>query len=1005
MRSHWRKCVSMVALCVATASGLWAQSQATTGVIEGRVSDESSAVLAGATVTLRNTATNFEKVVTTGSDGRFRGLLLPLGPYRIAVSADGFSTMVREGLDLAVGQTINLDIQLQVSAVEQEIVVTGEAPVVETTRTEGSTRIPDQAVESLPNNGRNFLEYTKLTPGVTIVQGPDGDELSINGQKGIHNNVSVDGADFNNPFFGEQRGGQRPPFTFNLDAVKEVVVVADGAPAEFGRSSGGFVNVVTKSGTNDRQGTAHVFYQSDSLSSDPAAPGGGKADKGDAEQMQYGFTLGGPLKADKLFYFLSADMQEAEKTKQVDPSRIEPRVVNYFTSIGIPNENGPITRTNDALVALAKLDWLASAANMATLRYSYTDSEQVNGTFDVDSWGRSANAIEKDDSYSFTGSLATTLSGNLLNEARGQFAHENRPRPYNGPIVPSTGRPLPDTAFDFGNAYRFGLPFFIPVEYYDERTQIMDNLTWLKGAHTVKTGVEWNDVVSSQTFIGFANGRYIFDSTDGFLNFARNPLYVTCSNGASSETGVCPAGSSITGPVLLYLQTAGVGGRTIEEAGTQKIRQHEPAVFLQDQWQPRANLTIQAGLRWEAQLQPDNRIPKEELFYFPFIGKTVTNAQGTFEFPSDGTIPDDKEMFQPRLGVSWDPKSDGSSVFRATAGIFAARIPGLSLASTRSTNGSIGQTLFRNSALTGILGPVPAYPGLIPASQVGDPFLPEVFVFDKDFKNPRTTAASLSYESEFGGNYTWLIKGNYAKTDHVTRFINPNDPLNGCPWSTGLPPGGFNGITCAGPEGASGLHVVSSDARSRYWGITGGLTRRLSGNLEFQAYYTYSKDKSDDDNERDPFTYRYAKITDLDAEYGYSDRDQRHRVNAWLLWQAPLGLDLNLRYSYRSAQPKSITATGADAQTPQARINPDGSVTRRNLGRKDNEFNGLDFRLTRDFELGAITVQPIFEVFNVFDEPNFHRPESTNLVFNFDGTVQSGAGEPRQMQLGVRVVF
>ncbi|HKG17161.1 MAG TPA: carboxypeptidase-like regulatory domain-containing protein, partial [Solirubrobacteraceae bacterium] len=234
-------------LVVALASGVFAQSQATTGVIEGTVYDPDGGVLPGATVTLTNTATNFEQVATTGNEGRFRAVLLPLGPYRITVSLEGFATLIREGIDLAVGQTINLPIRLQLAGVEQEITVTAEAPVVETTRSEGATRIDDKSIEGLPNNGRNFLDYTKLTPGVTIVQGPDGDELSINGQKGIANNISVDGADFNNPFFGEQRGGQRPPFTFNLEAVQEVVVVADGAPAEFGRSAGGFVNVVTKS--------------------------------------------------------------------------------------------------------------------------------------------------------------------------------------------------------------------------------------------------------------------------------------------------------------------------------------------------------------------------------------------------------------------------------------------------------------------------------------------------------------------------------------------------------------------------------------------------------------------------------------------------------------------------------------------------------------------------------------------------------------------------------------
>src|SRR5204863_5611740 len=170
-------------------------------------------------------------------------------------------------------------------------------------RTDGATRLDQKAVEGLPNNGRNFLDYTKLTPGVTIVQGPDGDELSINGQKGISNNVSVDGADFNNPFFGEQRGGQRPPFTFNLDAVKEMVVVADGANAEFGRSMSGFVNVITKSGTNDMNGTAHVTFKNDSLSSNAKNPDGTSQPKFDSTQTQVGFTAGGPLTRDHLFYF------------------------------------------------------------------------------------------------------------------------------------------------------------------------------------------------------------------------------------------------------------------------------------------------------------------------------------------------------------------------------------------------------------------------------------------------------------------------------------------------------------------------------------------------------------------------------------------------------------------------------------------------------------------------------------------------------------------------------
>src|SRR5207302_3522623 len=243
-----------------------------------------------------------------------------------------------------VGQTLRVTITLKQATAAEQIVVTAVAPLIETARTEGATRIDEKAVEGLPNNGRNFLDYTKLTPGVTIVQGPDGDELSINGQQGISNNVSVDGADFNNPFFGEQRGGQRPAFTFNLDAVKEMVVVADGANAEFGRSMSGFVNVITKSGTNNHGGTAHVTYKNDSLNADAKLPNGGSV-KFPAKQTQAGFTVGGPIKRDELFYFGALDYQKGETTKQTNPARIEQRVVDAFAALGSPAENGPIKHT------------------------------------------------------------------------------------------------------------------------------------------------------------------------------------------------------------------------------------------------------------------------------------------------------------------------------------------------------------------------------------------------------------------------------------------------------------------------------------------------------------------------------------------------------------------------------------------------------------------------------------------------------------------------------------
>ncbi len=1002
LRSSLR--VFLVALFLgALRISVLAQSQATTGVIQGTVSDASGGVLPGAGVALRNVGTNFEQISTTDRDGRFRGVLLPLGPYRVTVTLSGFRTLVRDGLTLEVGQTINLPLRMDLSTVTQEVKVTAEAPLVETSRTEGSTRIDQKAIENLPNNGHNFLDFTKLTPGVTTVQGPDGDELSVNGQKGIQNNISVDGADFNNPFFGEQRGGQRPAFTFNLDAVKEVVVVADGANAEFGRSSAGFVNVITKSGTNDMHGSAHLFYKDHNLSARPENPDGSRSPEFDSNQYQAGATLGGPLMRDSLFYFLSGDYQRGRTTKQTDPNRIEPAVVNALAALGSPAENRPVERTNDARVFLAKIDWQLSSTNLATGRYNYTYADQANGTFDVDTWGATANADELDHSNSGTVALLSTLSGNLANEFRGQWAREDRPRAYQGPSIAGQNRPLPDTAFDFVRSYRFGEPFFIPVDYHDTRIQLVDNVSFLIGQHSLKAGVEYNRTESSQTFVGFANGRYIFGSTAGFLNYVANSRYVECSNGSSSPTGACPAGTTITGPVLLYLQFAGVGGRTAADAGTQTIRQTEPSVFLQDSWQPTPTLTISAGLRWEAQIEPDPITPPSEVFYSGFIGRTSKGQT----FPSDGTIPSDKKMWQPRLGISWDPFADGKTVVRANAGIFYARIPGLVLAGSRSTNGSIGQTIFRASFFGNFGGPLPpAYPGIVPPSQLNSiPDHPDVTVTSKDFQNPRTTSVGIGFDREILPGIAAILKYNQSKTVHLTRFVDRNASELGSPFATGLGAGGTNGI--------AGLTTVESTASSRYWGWTVGFNKRFENHYGFQVYYTYSKDKSDDDNERDPFSFRYAKIhedpsdpsAEFSKEWGYSDRDQRHRLNAWFLWNAPGSVDINFRYSYRSAQPLDVTSAGVPTNGPGDRINADGTVTRRNLGRKDNQYNSLDLRISKAFKIAALTIEPGVDVFNVFNSKNLRRPQVTNLIFNFDGTVQAGVGDPRQIQVGLRVLF
>src|SRR6267143_92289 len=270
--------VGAALVLVGAPARLGAQGQATTGIIRGMVTDPSGAPVANATVILHEAQTNFTRTLKTDAAGNFTGTLLPLGTYDVTARSVGYAEVKRTGIALSVGETVALRLPLAAVTLAA-VTVEATQPVVNVTQSAAATPLSAAAVTGLPNNGRNFINLTLLTPNVAIVQGPDGDELTVAGQRGIHNNVSVDGADFNNPFFGEQRGGQRPAFTFNLDAVKEMVVIADGANAEFGRSTSGFVNVITKSGTNELKGTAHVVFKNDSLSSNAKNPDGSEAPK------------------------------------------------------------------------------------------------------------------------------------------------------------------------------------------------------------------------------------------------------------------------------------------------------------------------------------------------------------------------------------------------------------------------------------------------------------------------------------------------------------------------------------------------------------------------------------------------------------------------------------------------------------------------------------------------------------------------------------------------------
>ncbi len=952
-----RICLS-ITIAVLLGISVFAQSQATTGLIQGTVSDPNGAVVAGASITVKNVETGFERTVMSNSDGLFSAPLLPLGRYRVTTSASGFTNSVLENVAVSIGQTQSFKIEMKVGGAVVSVDVSSDAEGVETGRTELSTQINDRAVQNLPINRRDFSRFAQLTPGVSIVQGPDGDEITINGQKGIQNNVSIDGADANNPFFGEQRGGQRPAFTISLESVKEFQVVPVGASAEFGRSSGGFINAVTKSGTNATSGSAFVFFRNQSLSGQNPDAVAARLPTEDGRNYQFGGNIGGPIKKDRAFFFVAYERNDGKSNK---PNSIDPTLASIFaTRFNSPGEQGIIERSNIADVLLGKVDVQINKDNLLTLRHNYSRSEQVNGTFDVPTWGTSANGRETGNSNSFIGQLVSNLSSNLLNEFRVQLAKENRPRFYDGPDLPDTTI----GTFDGTISYRFGRPFFLPVPSDDVRYQFTDNFTIIRGNHNIKLGIDYNRTRVSQTFIGFARGRYIFaaptiaQAITGFQNYINR----------TSAAGLS-----------LYLQFAPIGSRTVEQAGSQAYSTVEPGIYVQDSWKVRPNVTLNLGFRWEAQYQPDPITAPSASAYGQFINDP--------RFPSNGTIPDATDGYSPRVALSWSPGKDGKTAIRLGGGIYYARIPGLVVAGPRNTDGVIAGNIYRDGSFCSLApGPVtcPTYAGVLPTAGF-TAFNPGVAVFERNFKNPRTIQYSASVERELYKNISLLVAYNYAKSTRLTRFVNRGDSRL------------YNGVAIFERSNGSGVGEIrstESSAKSLYQGLTFTMNKRFADRYQIQVNYLMSFDKSDDDNERDPFTFRYADPRNLTPEYNWSDRDQRHRFNAFATFILPYEINLSPIVQYRSAQPISATNRGTFP-----------NIIKRNTLRLKNEFFTLDVRVSKVFKFTeTMSLEPIFEAFNLSNSRN-QRSLPRPLTFNFDGTVSAGFGEPRQAQLGLRFKF
>lgn len=955
-----------------------AQSEATTGRITGTVKDSAGAGVPNASVTVSNPSTGTSQTMTTNENGEFNAVQLKPGDYTVEVTATGFGKSTQSGYHVEVGSALTANIALGVGAVNEEVLVT--AANVDTTQVQTTTNINDTAISQLPINGRRFQDFVLATPTAQI--DPQRGQISLVGQRGINGNVQIDGGDYNNPFFGGLRGGERSnqAFTIPQGAVREFQVVASGYNAEFGRSTGGIVNVVTKSGTNDFNGSAFYVirpqkYAHKNAFSQIAAP----------TQKQFGGAIGGPLYLprfgegprstfggkDKSFFFVAYEQQKLLQTRAVLMNNLRAAGINSGTiASGIDEalafslgKEVPYQQTNDAKVFLTRMDFNLNQQNQLNFRYNYSVNTAQNAVTAGTSLtpttnsALSNNGTEGDDSNTFVGQLTSFLTPTVVNEFRAQYSKENRPRLAN--------ELSPELRANYG---LFGTVNFLPTTESDYRLQFTDNVTLIRGSHTVKVGGEYNFAKASQVFAFRQFGSFSFNFTGTDATSVISILRVLSVGGNSTTAN---ANGNVTGTIIdptnRFDDNRARYGRQIGN-GELTLSSPQYAAFAQDSWRVTPSLTLNFGLRYEAQMMPQPDTSNAALT------SAVSSATLPLGSIDPRVIANQTKQWAPRGGFAWDPWGDGKGVVRGYTGIYYAATPLLTLSAPLNNFRTPAGDLTLNlptacptgsavSALPTSLNTVykqfnsiginlnnfalSALPVLTVAqvqqinsnvaTACGGTFNAlaglQVVAGSNALRNPRSVQFGLGVEREIARGLTVGANFDYVKTSRLT--FNRDYDLPAPLIRTGdLSQRPFFGVVSSTVVGAQNRPITAlgnsgyvqlrdSSARSLYRAFTvRAQLRRKFG--QFDAFYVLSNNKDSDSTERNATFATYENPFNLAPEYNFGALDRRHVVSMNAVIHAPWGFELAMNGRILSGAPIDVSVSGI--VVPTGTLNADGTT-------------------------------------------------------------------------------
>jgi hypothetical protein len=999
MRStaRWLVPVLVLVSIPLTPAAVLAQARLTGADLQGTIRDDTGAALSGATVTATNTATNQSRSAVSDGAGRYYILALAAGTYDVKAELAGFAAQPHSGVRLQLGQRVEIDLTM-LAATAETIVVSAVAPVVDTTQPDISTVVTQEQIDNLPTNGRNFLSFSVLTPGVTTDRTPQQGAsatsgLSFGGQRARSNNIMVDGVDNNDPIVGAVRA------TFSQEAIQEFQVLTSSYSAEFGKASGGVVNIITRSGTNTLAGNAFYFFRNEQLNSkshferEDVFGNSIDRDKADFGQSQWGATFGGPLVRDRTFFFLSAEDLSVDSNNFVN---IDPSAAAVLAASGFPVELGDVPYEVAAEEYLVKIDhhWTAGRSLVARANYAKLLNENIEPFGGI--IARSRGALQDRTDWAVALSETDVLSSRWVNELRGQYAKEEQlissldPSCNGRCDLFSEGGPT----LEIVGVASVGRQRFTPQPRENERWQLKDTVNLAAANHFAKAGFDYNYVHTERTALPLHfGGRYIFSA-----------LPAVPALGIPQPISALQALAA--GLPAAYVQGYGTSGASYDD--------RDIALFVQDDWRLNDRLTIMAGLRYQRQ------------FMYDIDYRVSTPGGGSFTYQ----IPEDTNNFAPRLALVFDPAANGRSSIHASYGIF---YDNHILANAQVANGVDGADL-RTLVLR--------FPQSIPAWRAPGHRLPEpttpypslVISPDPALETPYSHQASVGYDRLLGANMALSVDALYVRGHHQLGTVdyNPIVPALG----TGRRPNDVNGV--AGTS-ASVLQYTSF-GETWYRGATVALNRRLANNYQFLVSYTWSKAEDtstdfqsafipqDNGRGRDSSNPRGLPVGfDPESEKGPATHDQRHRLVVSGLYELPIGFKVSSVITVASGRPYTPLA-GADLNgdgdggafpADRARRNPADPATA--VGRNSETMSSLvnfDVRLSKRFNLGSrFGVDGILDVFNLLDRTNY---TEINNIFGrgaFPGEPQRDAAgrvtygryeqaQPgRQFQLGAKIVF